>query len=317
MSSPRWRATNFTYRLALAYRACSALKHSNTFWLLFAQPQLTPNCLVSEDLNEVPGQHSSLVCHLAGVLSDHWRNDIECSDFSGWQHLFRTAVRLNGFRAAFESGHSSPMLVYLGFFHLDHDPYYGTYWCSWSDFSSERLTHRLRAWIRELIDAGQDLQEYGRWEREWLSVQGQQFPPTGARHRVGYACHVANFTYGPKLEDWEIWAVLSSEECVGEFWESLSDPGLSVPGSWPTPWMTSASDHDTQDFEKHEIDFRMSKRRRRRLVGYWGLTREQFEQYYDLDMRTYVAKKMEEGKQRKARQKQFFKEAGITPLPNR
>ncbi len=267
-------------------------------------------------LVKAPWLRDSLVCRLAGVLSAHWRNVIKCPDFPGWRHLFQTAVHLGGIRTTFEFAYGSPMLIYLDLFHLDYGPPCITDQCSWSQFSSQRLTHKLRSWVREVLYAGQDLQEYGRWEREWLSAHGERFLPAGIR-TVAVPCHVVNFTSGPNPEDWEIWATLSTEECVGDFWEGLENPDLEIPGSWPDPWMTSGNNHDTQDFRNHVSWFRLSRRRRRRLVRYWGLTREQYHKYWNKSRRENNAREMEEEKVRKKRQKQFFKEAGIIPLSNR
>jgi len=63
------------------------------------------------------------------------------------------------------------MLTYLGFGDFRQRYFFG----SWSDLGSERLTHKLRYWAKEVISAGQQLEVYGRWEHERIVSANRAF----------------------------------------------------------------------------------------------------------------------------------------------
>jgi hypothetical protein len=314
MISPPWSTWNLSARLEAAYYVCQAKLHSDLFWLCLGKSQLDSSCLVRKVSREnAPPLYIALVEKLAVVLSDHWSHYWECPDFGGWRSLFRTVVGLDGLRVGFEHDCASPMLTYLRLDPPCRD-------LSWADLSNQRLTHKLRHWATEIFDAGQDLQEYGKWERERLLAEDLTFRPRCFGRSDGcLTLRIVNFTYGAVPEDWQIWVSLSSDEWVGEFWNLLAeqDSTLCLPGAWPTieDRCRVCDPEDIQDPSARRLWFLRSRRRRRRMVRYFDLTKESFEEYYGLERRRYVASSCASGKRRKARREQFFKEAGITPPP--
>ncbi|OCT54931.1 hypothetical protein CLCR_02790 [Cladophialophora carrionii] len=313
--SPPWSTRELSARLQAAYRACYSRLHSDRFWLCLSQSRLDPACLMRKISEEdAPPVYDTLVVILARVLADHWRFSLECPDFSGWRAIFQAAVSLDGLRVAIEHDVQSPMLAYLGFYSTEGQP-------SWADLSTQRLTHKLRSWVTEISNAGHDLQQYGKWEHERLVAEGRTF-------RYSKSCEndrcltfrVVDFTYGAGPEDWQIWVSLSSDECVGEFWNLLADreSEFCIPGAWPETedWECRRyHEKDTQDPLSLGWSFFTSRRRRRRMVRYFDLTKEMFDKVYDIGGRGLVALLAKEGKERKARRKRFFKEAGISPPP--
>ncbi|ETI23224.1 hypothetical protein G647_05022 [Cladophialophora carrionii CBS 160.54] len=313
--SPPWSTRELSARLQAAYDACSPRLDSDRFWLCLSQSQLDPACLVRKISEEdAPPVYGSLVVILAAVLADHWIFSLECPDFSGWRTIFQAAVGLDGLRVAIEHDVHSPMLAYLGFYSLERQP-------SWANLSTQRLTHKLRHWVTEISNAGQDLLQYGKWEHERLVAEGWTFQySVFCRNDRCSTFRVVDFTYGAGPEDWQIWVSLSSDECVGEFWNLLTDreSKLCIPGAWPETedwacWVCHPE--DTQDPSALGWPFSTSRRRRRRVVRYFDLTKERFDEVYGLKKRRYVAYMTEEGKKRKARRKRFFGEAGIAPPP--
>jgi hypothetical protein len=182
-----------------------------------------------------------------------------------------------------------------------------------ADVSSQRLTHRLRHWVQEILNAGQDLEEYGRWEYQRLS--GSCVFHT--RDEEDLEVHFVKFIYGKKPQDWQIWVSTSMDELAGEFWESLQvddeDVALDLPGAWP-----EIRSSEEPDYIWHRWNHRNSRRRRRRWLRYLGLTNadedEEFAKTWPCEKwKDDLVKRTEIGKQDKARRAQFFKEAGITP----
>ncbi|KIW71376.1 hypothetical protein PV04_03552 [Phialophora macrospora] len=317
MISPPWSTWSLSTRLEAAYDSCKAYLGSDAFWLYLAKPQLDSSCLVGEISQEdAPPLYISLVEKLAKVLGDHWRYPVECPDFGGWRAIFRTAVGLDGLRVAFEHDSSSPMLTYLGLIPLEM-------LCpsnlSWADLSNERLTHKLRHWATEILKAGQDLQEYGKWEREHLIAKGREFrSPCQIQNTSCLTLRIVGFTYGAVPDDWQIWVSLSSDERAGEFWNLLAEreSPLYMPGAWPANedrcW--NCDREDTQNPSVLGWEYPCSRRRRRRMVRYFDLTKESVDEIcgrvrYDVE---YYSKN---GRKQKAWREQFFKEAGTTPPP--
>jgi hypothetical protein len=290
------------------------------FWLCLGKSQLDSSCLVRKISREdAPPEYIALVEKLAKVLGDHWfyfqvwPDFPEYPDFGGWRAIFRTVVSLDGLRVAFGHDGGSPMLTYLRL----NVPYSDL---SRADLSNQRLTHKLRHWATEIFNAGQNLEEYGKWERERLFAKNWRF----RRYcRVkGATCltyRVVGFTYGALPGDWQIWVSLSSDECVGEFWNLLAEreSTLCMPGAWPAIedrcWVCDPE--DTQHPSALGWPFYTSRRRRRRMVRYFDMTKESFDKLYHVGKRQNVAILTKEVKQQEARRRQFFKEAGITPPP--
>lgn len=111
-----------------------------------------------------------------------------------------------------------------------------------------------------------DLAEYGRYEHEL-------FRELGGQRILGYKdlkfgsrllcrdylpLRIINFTYGPKVEDWEIWVSNPLDEWAGEFWYWVENPELFAPGAWLDSLDEVPFEHWPREHEK---------RRRRKKVG--------------------------------------------------
>ena len=301
-------------RLEAAYHACSAYNCATEFWFCYPGSQLDKAHLVRKtSANESIEQYESLVQRLAIVMAQNWAG-YASQYLGGWRALFQAAVSLGGLRNAFQHDCQSPMLMFL----WNISSHLASFSYSSSDFSHERLTHKLRYWASEVLAAGQDLQDYGAWEHQKLF--GQEpclYTCYVGRTRCFTGFHVVNFAYGPDPSEWKIWVALSADEPVGDFFESLEDPDmpLDLPGAWPTSM--AAYNEDTQNLGSIIWSFSLSRRHRWRMRRYYGLTEEQFDEDYDYFDKLYeITRSRELRRDENLRREQFFKEAGISPIPN-
>ncbi|KIW89809.1 uncharacterized protein Z519_09238 [Cladophialophora bantiana CBS 173.52] len=306
MISPPWNTFDFESRRNLAFYTCLQPVEAQQFWLCLSQTQLDSVCLVMRTENLE--RHESLVGRLSYQMSQFWdNNNTDSRDFSGWCSILHAAVRAGGLRTAFEHGCRSPMLVYLGGDIYDHFGYYRAS-RSRASLNSQRLTYKLRHWAQEVLNAGQDLTEYGRWESQYL-LSGEPF----ALREGSLSIHIVNFVYGKRPEDWQIWISTSADEYTAEFWESLNaldeEPVLELPGAWPA---IEESARDIRRYWEGRNRHEYSRRKRRRWLRYMNLTMKDEEDEFVEGWRMRIAETMERGKRGKARRAQFFKEAGIT-----
>ncbi|KAJ9612083.1 hypothetical protein H2200_003678 [Cladophialophora chaetospira] len=318
--SPPWSSWDLNSRLEAAYNACQASKPSETFWLCLSQSRLDLDCVVRPKLrNRKPVGNKSLARRLAKVLATYWTIGFaERPDYDGWRDVLRTVVSSGGLRVGFDYNCKSPMLAYLGL-----DLSIGYFALSWTDLSTERLTHKLRHWAKEVMDAGQQLEEYGRWERERILSEDALFSTCSKGFRNCAECatfRIIKFEYGTIPDDWSIWVAMSSDEYAGEFFENL-DSRTELPGAWPeksTPHDESRDTHIFRD-DLGWLQYRCvcSRRRRRRFARYYGLLDDHVKSIYNADPHadwpTDESKKLWE--KRRAEQARFFEEAGITPPP--
>lgn len=292
--------------MSAAYGACSAKRHPSTFWHCLAQPQLDASCLVLKNADDdETSRYESLVQCLASVLGKFWQHDSSCDDLHGWRSLFQSAVSLGGLQVSFEHDCHSPMLAYLQFSD-------GVFDGSPADLSSKRLTHRLGQWAEEVLRAGQDLEEYGKWEYQFSLKRGYK-----ARFRKDYSpsclggqpqsIHIVNFTYGASPRDWRIWMSTSHDEHTGEFWESLQEEEtkIQIPGAWSD---TIAVDYSSG--YRHSRWMR-SRRRRRRLLRYLNMPLGQENEVFGPGWEANLVVEFE--KEEKAKRDKFFRDAGICP----
>lgn len=106
----------------------------------------------------------------------------------------------------------------------------------------ERVLEPVMAWLKELDNAGIDLETYGRQEmvlRSHRKVRGHELITTRVRSREGpmsrqvsCAKYYVNFTYGPKLCDWKFWFVEMMDSSLQEFWDMVDHPERTIPGAW-------------------------------------------------------------------------------------
>ncbi|ESZ93746.1 hypothetical protein SBOR_5883 [Sclerotinia borealis F-4128] len=107
-----------------------------------------------------------------------------------------------------------------------------------SDLSKMELADPFGIWVDELISAGVDLIEYGRWEKlkfkpdyKVLSCGGHSKDGLTSRY-----IRLISFTYGPKRNDWRFWftedPVYIHEGALAEFWDMVEHPERQMPGAW-------------------------------------------------------------------------------------
>lgn len=232
--SPPWYTLDLTTRLNSAYYECKSDGSADNFWMLLSQRQLHASSL-TRTLNAAKDTHESLVGCLAFVMS------ADCEDLQGWRSVLRSAVMLNGFGLSFGKRCPSPMLLCLGAFD-------GTFHGSLSDLNNQRLSCKLRNWAYEVHRAGEDLQRYGRWEKDLLDASGSVFRMD--RHSHIY-CRFLNLVYGPSPADWQIWASTLLDEHAGELWQGVehAEAVPEIPGSWrmTESYISDGFDEDPQD----------------------------------------------------------------------
>jgi hypothetical protein len=115
------------------------------------------------------------------------------------------------------------------------------------------IQQTVKAWLEDLATAGKDLEAYGKAEHAAILGHILSHSHPGPRevlldfkqkkyYRAG--CRWSGFTYGPRPKDWSlIWEWDPDVGAlVGEFWASIEDPPLAVPGSW-----VDDEEHDEYD----------------------------------------------------------------------
>jgi hypothetical protein len=109
----------------------------------------------------------------------------------------------------------------------------------------------LMTWIELLYEAGIDLREYGRKEKElqrdgqvrthfWLTKLGRGYDRYGEL-RVMYKRFSIIFKYGPKPSDWQFWMIEEMDDWFLEFWDMLDHPERAMPGAWDDRFDGSSS----------------------------------------------------------------------------
>ena len=106
----------------------------------------------------------------------------------------------------------------------------------------------LRFWLEDLLEAGIDLEAYGKAEVAEFRPSRMllSWPPRlcGQRGSSKGPYKWKGFRYGPRPEDWDlIWELDPAvEKFVGDFWAWVEDPPLAMPGAW-------VDDSDSEDSE--------------------------------------------------------------------
>jgi hypothetical protein len=327
---PSWDAS---IRLKMAYTCCWAAFSAGLFWKCLGESQLKKTDLVRkiETTNGLYEKHESLVQHLSLVIATYWNGGVQLPDrdlkeSGGWLSLFRMAIHLGGLKIGFQHGCYSPMLTFLFDQHETWVVSDELLECARPKFanqrlaqlSSERLTHKLRFWAREVQRAGQDLKHYGSWESKFLSASGERFSLCRYGCDTCTTFKVVKFIFGASPLDWQVWVSTSADEATGDFWRELTEPEASyaVPGEWPEeirrcPGVQSNQDFWLPDREESSRFFR-SKRHRRRLRRYCGTDNGSNTPNFSIS-----GLKVEREWYRLCanKQKEFFLENDIPPIP--
>jgi hypothetical protein len=162
----------------------------------------------------------------------------------------------------------TPLLsIFSGFSNLRHECIFLLYFDFFSvSYTGEHVQYNLpvpavadvlvpvMTWIELLYEAGIDLSEYGRKEKE-LHRDGQGrthfWFRRGGRAYVRYGqpwdmCKYFSiiFKYGPKPSDWQFWLIEEMDDWFLEFWDMLDHPERAMPGAWDERFDCSKYDSD-------------------------------------------------------------------------
>ncbi|KAK4042343.1 hypothetical protein C8A01DRAFT_13999 [Parachaetomium inaequale] len=119
----------------------------------------------------------------------------------------------------------------------------------------------VKAWVEDLEAAGRDLEAYGEAERAAYIFHDTLYSEPRSRevlldfghenyYRAG--CRWSGFTFGPRPKDWSlIWEWDPDVGALaGEFWASIEDPPLAVPGAW----VDDDEEYDEDEYDEDEYD---------------------------------------------------------------
>ena len=112
----------------------------------------------------------------------------------------------------------------------------------------------VMTWIELLYEAGIDLSEYGRKEKElhrdgqgrthfWFGRGGRGYLRCGKSSDM-YKHFSIIFKYGPKPSDWQFWLIEEMDDWFLEFWDMLDHPERAMPGAWDERFDDSDYDCD-------------------------------------------------------------------------
>ncbi|TGO64447.1 hypothetical protein BCON_0007g00970 [Botryotinia convoluta] len=116
-------------------------------------------------------------------------------------------------------------------------------WKIWKNFLEKENPYTLEKWLGILVKLGIDLNAYGEREsslfkKKMTFFDGRtmaQYSYIPVNWRLKY---ILGFTYGPRIEDWELWFLEWTDEYAGDFWKLIENPiqatlaNLSIPGGW-------------------------------------------------------------------------------------
>jgi hypothetical protein len=100
----------------------------------------------------------------------------------------------------------------------------------------------VMTWIGLLYEAGIDLSEYGRKEKElhrdgqvkthvWFASGRHGYVRYGKRRDIDKRFSII-FKYGPEPSDWKFWLIEEMDDWFLEFWDMLDHPERAMPGAW-------------------------------------------------------------------------------------
>jgi hypothetical protein len=97
----------------------------------------------------------------------------------------------------------------------------------------DQATLSAMVWLEQLGNAGVDLLEYGRKEKE---IQNQKKASKEWAVRRGIDpplfFRLISFTYGPEPTDWKFWFTDVMEIYFIQFWNMVDHPERAIPGAW-------------------------------------------------------------------------------------
>lgn len=96
----------------------------------------------------------------------------------------------------------------------------------------------MQSWIRDLKDAGGDLQGFGRREKKgWITdgVEREWSRLSCAQDWNGHCWKLVGFEYGPRPEDWSVW-IYDWNKFFTDFWNLVEHSVELMPGTWPGEW---------------------------------------------------------------------------------
>ena len=195
-----------------------------SFWLALGssslnQSHLEPNVWVPDLMRNVAFY----------VTRYHWASD-RCrpQDRQGWRDILKQCVQLNAHLSSIKYRES----LCVGLIrHCLRD---------WKDSLSDLITNAtiiVQAWTSELKLAGANLTEYGELEHDILIKSTAPYEAMNwtwsAEPKVWRTrCRIISFAYGPDTKDWSISLSWPFDEWAGQFWNSVENPELLMPGSW-------------------------------------------------------------------------------------
>ncbi|KAK8081169.1 hypothetical protein PG997_008987 [Apiospora hydei] len=108
----------------------------------------------------------------------------------------------------------------------------------------KRTNQALRKWVGLLVEAGVDIEEYGKKEYDILrDCISESYISFGAGTRSweeddvefllqGCKLSFYGFTYGPNVKDWTVLCNEPTDQFAGEFWGLVEERPLDIPGAW-------------------------------------------------------------------------------------
>jgi hypothetical protein len=107
-------------------------------------------------------------------------------------------------------------------------------WIEFLELDCVELNTALKIWLRDLLSAGVDLEEFGRVEERayqagsaWKDYQSQCWDRDDTNWRL------IGFNYGPSPKDWHLWMSEYTDSFLEGFWKMAEREEEVMPGSWP------------------------------------------------------------------------------------
>lgn len=112
----------------------------------------------------------------------------------------------------------------------------GSPWEIKSRKESRKLSSAVRIWVSAVSSSGMDLLKYGRNEKQIYQQRGvvfkQRYCLVHHRKRHNIRLSLIGVTCGPRPEHWRVWWAFEYEDFAGDFWRTIEEPPILVPGSW-------------------------------------------------------------------------------------
>lgn len=252
------------------------IENISLFWLFLGKADLDLACVEAEALRN---RGETLLAYCVSLLippdnevddqqrrsqwyTNHIRQNCQCSFDEGYIKLVRQAFELGDLKRSFDRS-GSPLLLLTT---LVAD----LFWVGHESSSREirAIESRVRQWLMVISKAGIDIDQYGRQEHEYFTIN-PGYEVTSALLDY-YGCHIRliNFSWGKTPDDWKFWWSTSMDEINNTFLlhhvvytenkPEAPEPDLHIPGAW-----VDTCEEDT-DNDLRESLYRIAKSRRRR-----------------------------------------------------